>query len=191
MVAYAAVPAHALLRTEAARFHDVSVAQIVLVHECPRCGSDEHGRPRLLPTAAVREPADISLSRAGDLSIVALTDAGQVGVDIERTGAAEFEGFGDVALHSGERRDPVTDSTRAWVRKEALLKAYGGGLAIDPRDVGLDADGRTQWDAPERPPGAVWLRDLVVADHVGAVVVLPRADVDIDKLTVTVHADDA
>ena len=82
MVAYGHLPAHELLRAEAARFHGVPPAQIVLAHACPRCGSDGHGRPHLLATAAVRHPAHVSLARAGDLAVVALTDTGPVGVDV-------------------------------------------------------------------------------------------------------------
>jgi 4'-phosphopantetheinyl transferase len=178
VVAYAAVPAHELLRAEAARFHEVAPAQIVLVHACPRCGSDAHGRPRLMATAAVRHPAHVSLARAGDLSVVAVTDAGPVGIDGEAEGAAGFAGFADVALHPGERASTADDPTRAWVRKEALLKAYGLGLAVDPSDIHLDDDGLVAWDSPHRPPGAVWLRDLAVPGHVVAIAVLPEQGVD-------------
>jgi 4'-phosphopantetheinyl transferase len=177
VVAYGAVPAHDVLRAEAARFHRVSPEQIVLVHECPRCGSHAHGRPRLMATAALRDPAHVSLSRTGDLSVVAITDAGPVGVDVEAQGAADFAGFADVALHPGERDTTTADPTRVWVRKEALLKAHGLGLAVDPTDVGLDDGGLVAWDSRHPQPDAVWLRDLAVPGHVVAVAVLPERDV--------------
>ena len=186
-IAYGARPAHDLLRMEAARFHDVPARTIVLTHECPRCGSDEHGQPRLLATAAVRNPAYVSLSRAGDLSVVAVTDAGPVGVDLEAEGAAGFAGFADVALHPDERATAGTDPTRTWVRKEALLKAYGLGLAVDPGDIRLDHDGLATWDSPHPAPGAVWLRDLDVPGHVVAVAVLPLDDQDVAALSPTVR----
>ena len=187
MVAYGDLPADALLRAEAARFHEVAPAQIVLAHECPRCGSDQHGRPVLLATAAVRHPAHVSLARAGRLSVVALTDAGPVGVDVEATGAADFVGFAETALHPGERSGPPVDPTRAWVRKESLLKAYGLGLAVDPGDVRLDDGGLAAWDSPHRPPGAVWLREVAVPGHVAAVAVLPLDDQDVADLSATVR----
>jgi len=183
VVAYGALPAHAALRAEAARFHRVSPAQIVLVHECPRCGSEAHGRPRLIPTAAVRHPAHVSLARAEDFSVVAITDAGPVGVDVEAECAADFAGFEDVALHPRERAAAADDPTRVWVRKEALLKAYGLGLVVDPSDVRLDDDGLATWDSPHRPPGAVWLRDLAVPGHVMAVAVLPLTQRDLAGLS--------
>lgn len=185
VVVYGAQPAHEMLRAEVARFHDISPAQVVLVHECLRCGSDAHGRPRLLATAALRHPAHVSVSRAGELSVVAVTDAGPVGVDVETEGAAELAGVADVALHPGERGAAAADPTRAWVRKEALLKAYGLGLAVDPRDVGLDDDGHVTWDSTHEPPGAVWLRDLVVPAHTAAVAILPPAGLDVTALSVT------
>jgi 4'-phosphopantetheinyl transferase len=187
VVAYGALPAHALLRAEAARFHRASPARIVVVHECPRCGSDTHGRPRLVATAAVRHPAYVSLARAGGLSVVAITDAGPVGVDIEAEGAADFAGVEDVALHPGERATTPADPTRVWVRKEALLKAYGLGLVVDPSDVRLDDEGLATWDSPHRPPGAVWLRDLAVPGHVMAVAVLPLAEHDVADLSATMR----
>jgi len=187
VIAYGALPAPELLRAEAARFHDVPPAQIVVVHECLRCGSDAHGRPRLLATAAVRRPAHVSVARAGDLSVVAITDAGPVGVDVEAEGAAGFAGFEDVALHRDERATTADDATRLWVRKEALLKAYGLGLAIDPRDIRLGDDGLEAWDSAHPPPRTVWLRDLAVPGHVVAVAVLPHADQDVARLSATLR----
>lgn len=189
VVAYAAAPAHEVLRAEAARFHEVSPAAIVVVHECPRCGSDTHGRPRLLPTRTLRRPAEVSLARAGELSVVAVTDAGPVGVDVEIDGAATCSSIEGAALHPAERHSAPDDATCVWVRKEAILKAYGLGLAVDPRDVRLDADGLVAWDSDSDLPAprAVWLRDLVVPGHVAAVVVLPSTDRDAAGLAVTMH----
>jgi 4'-phosphopantetheinyl transferase len=188
-LAYGAVPAHDLLRAEAARFHQVPLAAIVLAHECPRCGSTEHGRPYLPATATIRHPASISLARAGEMSVVAVTDAGPVGVDVEAEGAAGFAGFDDVARHPDERATGSSDPTRTWVRKEVLLKAHGLGLAVDPRDVALDETGGiAAWGSSYPAPGQVWLRDLEVPGHVVAVAVLPRAGEDLADLTVSVRA---
>ena len=185
VVAYGESPAHELLRAEAARFHEVPIEAVVVVHECPRCGSDAHGRPRLLPTAAVRHPGHVSLARAGDLSVVALTDVGPVGVDVEAVDAAGFPGFDDVALHPDEHASSAEDRTRLWVRKEALLKAYGLGLAVDPREVLVDDDGRVTWSSPRRAPGAVRLLDVAVRGQVVAVAVL--TDMSLEGLSVTLR----
>jgi len=190
VVAYATSPAHLVLRTEAARFHQVPPAHIVVVHECPRCGSAAHGRPRLAPTASLRHPAHVSLARAGELSVVAVTDAGPVGVDVEAEGAADVAGLGDVVLHPGERTTSPPDLTRVWVRKEALLKAYGIGLAVDPGDLRLDDDGRVTWTSAQRPTARVWLRDLPVPGHVVTVAVLPQGGRHVERLEVTLRPGD-
>ena len=184
MVSYASRPAHDLLRDEAARFHQVPASLVVVTHECARCGSGAHGRPVLLATAALRRPAYVSVARAGDLSIVAVTDAGPVGIDVEVEGAAGFTGFADVALHVDEDGADAVDPTRVWVRKEALLKAYGLGLSVDPSQVRIDDDGLAAWDSPHPRPAAVWLRDLAVPGHVAAVAVLPAAGLDVARLAV-------
>jgi 4'-phosphopantetheinyl transferase len=185
-VDYGTRPAHDLLRDAAAQFHQVPISHVVLTHECLHCGSDEHGRPMLLATAAIRRPAYVSLARAGDVSVVAVTDAGHVGVDVEAEGAAEFEGFAEVALHPAERAPGTVDPTRSWVRKEAVLKAYGLGLAVDPGDLRVDDHGLVAWDSPYPSPGSVWLRDITAPGLVLAVAVLP--DVDLATLSITVRS---
>ena len=74
-----------------------------------------------------------------------------VGVDVEAAGSASFDGFDDVALHPEERCVDDHERTRLWTRKEALLKAHGTGLAVDPRTVWLSADGRVL----EGPSGTI------------------------------------
>jgi len=130
----------------------------------------------------------VSIARAGDLSVVVITDAGRVGVDVEAEGAADFAGFAAVALHPSERATSAGERTRAWVRKEALLKAYGLGLVVDPRDVGLDDDGLVAWSSDHQPPGEVWLRDVVVPGHTVAVAVLPLPDRDVSSLSIAVRS---
>jgi phosphopantetheinyl transferase len=73
-------------------------------HTCPHCGSIEHGRPYV--DAAV----EISIAHAPGLTVVAVTDSGCVGVDVE----------------VGDDRD--------WVRTEAVAKAHGTGLVGDRHD---------------------------------------------------------
>jgi 4'-phosphopantetheinyl transferase len=188
VVAYGTANAHDLLRAEAARFHRVAVSQIVLTHACPRCGSGAHGRPLIAATEQVRRPAHVSLARAGDLSLVAVTDAGRVGVDVEAEGAAELAGVERVVLHPGER---AADVTRTWVRKEAVLKAYGLGLAVDPSHVLLDDDGIASWDSPHPAPDPVRIRDVAVPGHVAAVALLGRPAIHEVELSIEVRAASA
>lgn len=73
-----------------------------LHHRCPTCGSIEHGQPSFDAAVAV------SIARAGGRTLVAVSTAGQVGVDVEAD---------DVA-------------TETWVRTEAEAKAHGVGITV-------------------------------------------------------------
>lgn len=188
VVVHGETSAHDLLRHEVARFHQVPAPAVVLTHDCPRCGSHAHGQPRVLPSATIRHPAYVSLARAGDLAVVAITEAGPVGIDVEAIDAADFHDFATVGLHPDEAADTAAERTRTWVRKEALLKAYGTGLAIDPRAIRLDDGGLAAWDSEHPAPGAVWLREIPIAGAVAAVAVLPVGRADVHDLSVFVRS---
>lgn len=120
-------------------------------------------------------PLHMSVSHTGHIVAVAL-GPGPVGVDVE-SDDARIDGV-EGALTAGERAaiaalsDPrrVGALRRAWVRKEAVLKALGTGLARDPRTVELSDPGdpptvvappdlatsgvMTIWDL-DGPPGSV------------------------------------
>ena len=96
-------------------------ARGLLRHHCPRCGSSDHGRPSLA-TAAGQPAVYVSIARCADLAVVALTDAGQIGIDVERLGSAGRDAVdGVIGTAPG-------DPTRRWVQAEALLKATGYGF---------------------------------------------------------------
>lgn len=151
-----------LLLAEARRLSADSSAVLRLSSSCPDCGSSTHGRPLLVSPS--RHPAlHVSLSRAAGIVVVALTPAGPVGVDVERQGEADFDGFDEVTLHVSERAKGPVERTVTWVRKESLLKAAGRGLATDMRSVRLGS--------PRLPPAvlswghggdpaAVWMYDV-------------------------------
>lgn len=136
-----------------------------LAHACPQCGSAAHGRPVLRGV----EGASVSLSRPRDPgpALVALCVGAGVGVDTEHHGAVAFAGFDAVALHPRETCADDAARTRLWVRKEALLKAHGTGLATDPRTVRLAMDGTVL----AGPPAT--LVDLDHAGQTAAVAVTP------------------
>jgi 4'-phosphopantetheinyl transferase len=106
-----------------------STEGIRIVRACRACGSDQHGKPQVVVPRG-RPAAHLSLSRSGGRAVVALTDIGPIGVDLERVGA--------------QRRSDLV----AWVRAESLVKATGHGLTIDPATI--DVPRRTvDLEAPE------------------------------------------
>ena len=176
--------ADTLLRLVVGRFCGADPADIQVGRLCPRCGSGAHGRPRVAVVG--RDAPHVSLSRAEGLVCVAVSDAGPVGVDCERVGAAEFTDFAAVGLHPLEHSVAVHDQTITWVRKESLVKATGDGLTVDLRDVRL-TDPQTRprllgWDGPHPPADPVWMWDVAgPPGYVLAVTVLTGAE---PKLTV-------
>lgn len=126
-------------------------------HLCPECGSIEHGAP------SVDAEVLVSLAYAPPLVVAAVSSAGPVGVDVERRESLLRADLSGIARH----RDEPAWTPETWVRKEALLKATGRGLAVDPRTIRLD--GTTVVEGP-RPS---WLVDLELPEgYVGAVAVL-------------------
>lgn len=136
-------------------------AESRLVRHCPRCGSSAHGRPVLVPRRPEMVTPHVSISRADGLTVVAVTDAGPVGVDVESREATSRAGV-----------DAIT-----WVRTESLLKATGHGLGVDPGHLRLsephEPPALLRWTGPDPPVGRVVMFDLdLTPDHLGAVTVL-------------------
>ncbi len=86
-----------------------------------------------------------SISHSGPLAIVATTQVGDIGVDIERTAADLEMAAADVvfspleaqAVRSMGSSDQLAAFYRCWTRKESLLKARGEGLSVDPRRLSV------------------------------------------------------
>ncbi|WP_406725440.1 ketoacyl-synthetase C-terminal extension domain-containing protein [Streptomyces sp. GD-15H] len=133
--------AHALLRLVVAARTGVEPRQVRLVRTCRGCGG-AHGKPRLADP-----PADLefSLSHCADLVAVAVTVGRPVGVDIETVGHLDGDRarLPRVVLSETEQRvlaaQPTARApgafTRYWARKEAVLKATGDGLTVNPADL--------------------------------------------------------
>lgn len=125
---------------------------LTAAYSCPDCGTGpalDHGRPgyRLRPVPA---GLGLSLSRSHGWALLAAGPARpagaaepSVGVDLEHSSGVIFPGFDDVALTPAERQRLSTLApeqvtlwrTAAWARKEALLKARGTGLRVEPASV--------------------------------------------------------
>lgn len=164
-----------LARRAVAQACGVEPGAVRLRRRCGRCGSTEHGVPRAERADGGPVPR-VSISRTADLVVVALADV-PVGVDVERagTGDAADAGLAAVALADGERPAAGRHGVlRTWVRKEAVLKAAGTGLGVDPQTLRVsDAAGRPLVAAtgPAAPPDGArwWLTDLDLGPgHVAA-----------------------
>jgi 4'-phosphopantetheinyl transferase len=120
----------------------------------------------------------VSLAHSGEVVLVAVAIGGDVGVDVEflRPEAAGWA-LVEQALTKRERRqlDALIASERAesfvrqWTRKEAILKAAGTGLSIDPRTVELDGL-QVRAVPPELGRAPAWaLNDVPLLGHAAAV----------------------
>ncbi len=101
---------------------------------CCRCGSAEHGRPRIeWPVTALNH----NLSHSGRHWLLAVALGRTVGVDIEchrsldvaRMSQACLTESENVYLMSLPTAEQLPVFFRCWTRKEAVLKACGVGLA--------------------------------------------------------------
>ena len=109
-------------------------------------GTDERGRP-LVRVPGV--PPQISIAHTNDLTLVAIARGVEVGVDVERLDrqVTEWALWGQVLTADETARLPGDRWARnvallwSWVRREAILKAAGVGLALEPRTIELGLGG--------------------------------------------------
>ena len=143
-------------------------------------GASEHGKPFALLAG---EPARVSfnVSHGGRHGLIALAARGRVGVDVEeRTEHRSFDLLVDATFGPDERAELAASHgphrlhlfLRLWTMKEALLKAHGAGLLLDPTAFEIPQamrEGRTG-GAVELPelPGVTWQVENLGNDHYAA-----------------------
>lgn len=134
------VVSRGLQRLMLGRYLDVDPALVAIARSCDSCGSPAHGRPS---SAATDVRLDYSVSHSGQWVAMAVVGPGRVGFDLE---LPNDEGLDDLAGYIlGEeelpsyRRIPASERScwlyRTWTRKEAVLKATGTGLSVEPAQV--------------------------------------------------------
>jgi 4'-phosphopantetheinyl transferase len=159
---------HALTRIVAA--HHIAIAPRA-VRYVPTVTN--HEKPRFAGTASELQ---FSLSHSGARTVVAISRAVTLGVDVERVGTASPDGSLVASVLSATERQALMATQpparpwafcRYWTRKEAVLKATGDGLGISPRRIAVTAPttaaALVRWSGPGRPAKAVHLYDLDAA----------------------------
>ncbi len=109
---------------------------------------DRLGRPFV--SGSARQELDLNLSHSGEYIAAAISDAGRIGVDVERerdvdTRAGDpFFTPGEIAYLDALPPGPrISAFFQLWTLKEAYAKALGGGLLEDLRRIELHWSGGT------------------------------------------------
>ncbi len=125
----------AMTRTALGTLLGRPAAEVRLDRSCDDCGAP-HGSPR-----PVGSSARVSVSHSGTRVAVAVTEIGDVGVDVEALEPGpDVDGLRDGVLAAAESTclDRLPADARPggflayWTRKEAALKATGDGLRVSP-----------------------------------------------------------
>lgn len=140
-IAWRAVPTPADRRRVSRELLAELLPDARFVSRCPSCGGD-HGRVRVEGVDAA-----VSVSYVPGWAVVAVTDAyGRIGIDGVPTDAGGLD-----------RVLPGGADARAWARVEAVLKADGRGLAVDPVQVAVHESANGWRARVDRDTTAQWL----------------------------------
>lgn len=183
------VTGHALVRRLLGELLDRDPAGLSFARRCTTCRSELHGKPSLVDAPGWH----FSLSYTTSLAVVAVAEGTEIGVDTEDLTDADFEGFAGATLAPEETgaftdlsgRDLLVARARVWARKEAVLKATGHGLVVDPSEVLVSGPDEppalVAWQAEEPEPPAVALADLDLTSgrHRAAVAALAEGPLEI------------
>ncbi|MBX7266850.1 4'-phosphopantetheinyl transferase superfamily protein [Micromonospora sp. Llam7] len=172
--------ARALTRLVLADMLGVPASGLRFEATCRRCGGP-HGKPVLRTPAS---PVTFSVAHSGRWCVVAFALRTEIGVDVERV-ALRGDTLPLRALAPTERavltaaRNRTAAFIRYWTRKEALLKATGDGLTVDPAAITVTGPDQPaallSWDATPVPADPPHLTDLATpAGYGGALATLGR-----------------
>lgn len=173
-----------LVRLVAARALDLdpadpeTVRRVEVDRGCPTC-AEAHGKP------SIGNGVHLSVSHAGELVVVAVTRVAPVGVDVEpttRAAHAQVAARWACAAEESAQIAGAGDALRYWIRKEAIVKATGEGLAVPLADVRVSAPSEParflRWSG--RPRQACTLIDLNPPDgYVASLAVLSSGPLDV------------
>jgi len=175
------IAAHGVLRSILARYLSMEPARL-------RFSCGPQGKP-LLSAECRAEDLRFNMSHSGALALYAVSRGLEVGVDVERIAAdVDWEQIVDRlfspaevsairALPQGGQREAFFS---CWTRKEACIKAAGGGLSIpldrlevfpepsgpdNPRRVRLAQDKTTDWCVASLLPGRGYVGALAAEGY--------------------------
>jgi len=172
---------HAMVRLVLSRYVGVPAAEL-------KFEVGDHGKPRLARNPG--SPLSFSLSHSGDVALLAVSGAPAVGVDIEEIrDDVDVPALAPSVLSAAElgvlHGAPVGQQRllffRSWVRKEAVLKGCGLGLAVNLEQVvvlGREAssDGKFTLVQPGASQTEWGVRDVEIDDRYAAAVAAPGRD---------------
>lgn len=123
-----------------------------------------YGRP--YPQGLERARADLTLSHSGDLVALGVGMGVRIGVDVESTAMGMVDDHISRAVESitGPAIELIPDSTErtlfAWCVLEALLKADGRGMHLNPGVVSADIRSLWGWNCARVAGTAWWVRRI-------------------------------
>jgi 4'-phosphopantetheinyl transferase len=153
--------------------------------------TNEFGKPRL----AGNEQVHFNLSHCEERAVLAIGDAGEVGIDLERERPIEHVDLAKRYFHPNEvaaitaSRDEA-EQRRAfflvWTLKEAVVKALGTGLStpLDSFEVAIGASTPALAVAPEGAPRTWWLHAAMADGYCCALAVPGVGEVELIQRTV-------
>ncbi len=129
------------------RFVLCRAALRAILHEELRCSNEglafgelRHGKPFAL-VDGTPVPISFNVSHSGGHGLIAVAPKGRLGVDVEeRTDRRDFDRLIEAAFGPNEQIDLKRERAsgkfqlfyKLWTVKEALIKALGTGLSLDP-----------------------------------------------------------
>lgn len=111
-----------------------------------------HGKPRL------KEGLWFNVAHSQGVILIGLSMAGEIGVDVEyRNSMLDLEDVARTAFHgdelarveaAGSEELRLAEFYRCWTRKEAVLKADGRGLTIEPKSFAVGPEEGVEVEVP-------------------------------------------
>jgi len=133
-----------------------------------------HGKPMLAPGSGGR--VGFNVSHSGELVLVAIAHDRELGVDVERHGAVDIHSIASAvfspreqaALFAMELAAQADAFFRLWARKEAILKAEGGGFLLPTTTFSVTLARNDARILEGLEPRRWWLQDLPVPEGYAA-----------------------